>query len=128
MDAIDGINDPAAFLDRVCSSVTGVRKAYISDSQGAILAESSAPEEDPQWVLTLVRSIPSYFERMKKLSFGEPKSMVIDGDECAVVLLSSPPIFISFLCDVNANFALLTEIPNEMKDFIAQLKTFVDSA
>lgn len=128
MDAIEGINDPAAFLDRVCSSVTGVRKAYISDSQGAILAESSSPEDDPQWVLTLVRSFPNYFERLRKLSFGEPTSMVVDGDDCAVVILSSPPIFISFLCDEKANFALLTEIPNEMRDFIAQLKTFVDSA
>ena len=128
MDSLDNSNDPTAFLDRVCSSVTGVRKAYISDSQGAILAESSSPEDEPQWVLTLVRSFPSYFQRLRKLQFGEPASMVICGEDSAVVLLSSPPLFMSFLCSNKANFALLTEIPNELKDVIAQLKTFLDSS
>ena len=122
----ENINDPTAFLDRVCSSITGVKKAYISDVQGAILAESSGAQDD--FSLTLVRSFPKYVDRLGKLSFGDAQSMVVEGKGCSAVLLVSHPLFITFLCSEKANFALLREIPNEMKDFLAHLKTFVDTA
>lgn len=123
---IEAINDPTAFLDRICESVTGVRKAYISDAQGVILAESSAPQD--QFAITLVRSFPNYFDRLGKLSFGESQSVIVEGDDCSFVVLVSSPLYLTFICDQKANFALLTEIPNEMREFLDQLKGFIENS
>jgi hypothetical protein len=120
-----GETDPKAFLDRICESITGVRKVYISDLQGAILAESSLPGED--FSVILVRSFPKYIERLGKLSFGEAQSMVIESDECCAVLVVSSPLLITFLCEKHTNFSLLTQIPSEMKEFIEHLKSFIDA-
>lgn len=121
----ESLGDPKAFLDRICESITGVRKAYISDLQGVILAESSSFCED--FSVILVRSFPKYIERLGKLSFGEPQSMVVESDECCAVLVISSPLVITFLCEKNANFALLTQIPNEMRDIIENLKSFTEA-
>jgi predicted regulator of Ras-like GTPase activity (Roadblock/LC7/MglB family) len=125
MSQADPPIDPTAFLDRICASVTGVRKSYISDLQGAILAESSGGSDD--YSLTLVRSFPKYVERLGKLGFGSSQSMVVESEDASVVVYVSSPLFITFVCDLTANFALLTEVPTEMGDFLAQLKTFVEN-
>jgi hypothetical protein len=119
-------SDPAAFLDRICGSVTGVKKAFISDSQGAILAESSGASDAE--AIALVRSSPAYFERLGHLSFGEMQSLVVECEDSSAVILVSTPLFITFICEEKANFALLTEIPNEMKDLLVQLKSFLETA
>jgi predicted regulator of Ras-like GTPase activity (Roadblock/LC7/MglB family) len=119
-------SDPTAFLDRICESVTGVRKAYISDGQGAILAESTGPTDD--YALTLVRSCPTYLDRLNRLEFGHTQSMVVECGESSAVVLVSSPLFLTFLCEEDANFALLTEIPNEMEELLTQLKSFLETA
>lgn len=115
--------EPSGFLDKICQSITGVRKAYISDIQGSILAESSSQTDEPSTArddITLVRSFPKYFERLGKLSFGEAQSMVVEAEDYSLVFLVVKPLFLTFICDENANFALLTELPKEMKDFFGQ--------
>ncbi|KAK8889783.1 hypothetical protein M9Y10_034537 [Tritrichomonas musculus] len=115
--------DPCDFLDKICESITGVKKGYISDSQGAILAESRSDESSATNDNDdLVRRIPRYFERLSKLNFGEARSMVVEGDDCSFVFLVASPLFLTFICDENANFSLLTELPNEMSDFLSHFQ------
>ena len=98
-------NESQKFLDSICESISGIRKIYISDVQGSILAESS--EAQNQFDISLVRSFPKYFDRLGKLSFGDSQSMVIEGDDWAAVLLVSYPLYLTFICDEDANFALI---------------------
>jgi predicted regulator of Ras-like GTPase activity (Roadblock/LC7/MglB family) len=126
MDRAESLSDPKAFLDRICESVAGVKKAYISDSQGVILAESSGESDDD--AISLVRYSPAYFERLSHLSFGEMQSLVVEAEDASAVILVSTPLVITFLCEESANFALLTEIPNEMRDILVRLKSFLESA
>lgn len=117
--------DPCDFLDKICESITGVKKGYISDIQGVILAESSGRHDDTyanRDDYLLVRNFPQYFERLSKLNFGEAQSMIVEGDDCSFVFLSASPLFLTFICDENANFSLLTELPNEMSDFLSHLQ------
>lgn len=113
--------DPCDFLDKICESITGVKKGYISDKKGVILAESSEllGEKDD---LSFIDYFPQYFERLSKLNFGEARSMIIERDEYSIVLLQASPLYLAFICDENANFSLLTELPNEMSDFLYHLQ------
>ena len=122
--------DTTDFLDKICESITGVKKAYISDIQGAILAESSErhDESSTRDDFRLVRSFPKYFERLSKLDYGKSQSMIVEAEECSIVFLVATPLFLTFICDKNANFSLLTELPNGMKDFFEQpedMRTFL---
>ncbi|KAH0791994.1 hypothetical protein GPJ56_004069 [Histomonas meleagridis] len=109
---------PKTFLDSICESVTGIKKIYISDIQGSILAESSGPQKESD--ITLVRSFPKYFDRLGKLGFGESQSMVIEGEDCSVVLISSSPLYLAFICEETANFALVQSLPDDMREFLGQ--------
>lgn len=112
------IKDPKEFLDSICESISGIRKIYISDVQGSILAESSNPQD--QFDLSLVRSFPMYFDRLGKFSFGSGQSMVIEMDGWAAVLFVSSPLYLTFICDEDANFALIQSLTDDMKAFLGQ--------
>ena len=111
-------NESQKFLDSICESISVIRKIYISDVQGSILAESS--EAQNQFDISLVRSFPKYFDRLGKLSFGDSQSMVIEGDDWAAVLLVSYPLYLTFICDEDANFALIQSLTEDMKTFLGQ--------
>ena len=120
---IEPVADPSGFLDKVCLSVTGVEKAFISDNNGVILAESSAPQDD--FSLMVVHSFPKYCERLNKLDLGSLQSLIVEGPTGSFVIVSYENLFLVFLCKQTANFALLTEITNEMKEFLSQITSFV---
>ena len=114
-------------MDSICESVTGVKKIYISDIQGSILAESSGPQNE--FDITLVRSFPQYFDRLGKLEFGESQSMVIEGENYSAVLISSSPLYLAFICEETANFALIQSLPDDMREFLGQpleMRNFLD--
>ena len=125
MEDIDANSGPTTFLDNLVKSVHGVRKVYISDPQGAILAESSEPrsESDEQ----VVRSFPTYSDRISKLAYGSTKSIVVECENSIYVSIESQTFLITFICNKDANVALLSEFPNEMGEFLTQLKKFVDA-
>ena len=125
MQEIDENSGPTAFLDNLVKSVHGLRKVYINDRSGAILAESSAPRSETDEFA--VRSIPNYTERLSKLSYGPTKSIVVESDDSIFVSIESHGFLISFICDVDANVSLLSEFPNEMDNFLTQLKSFSDN-
>ena len=124
MEEIDSSEGPTTFLNKICESVTGLKKIYITDMHGAILAESSllSNELDSQ----IVRSFPTYFDRLGKISYGDPKSIVITSNNNAYLLMVSEGFLITFVCNPNANLALLNEFPDEMQDFLIQLNKFVE--
>lgn len=122
--------DPCDFLDKICDSITGVKKGYISDKIGTILAESSGRQDDSSEKrddYLLVRNFPQYFDRLSKLNFGESQSMIVEENDCSYVFLAASPLYLTFICDENANFSLLTELPNEMSDFLSHLQIPNDS-
>ena len=125
MEELDGNSGPTTFLDNLVKSVHGVRKVYISDPQGAILAESSAPRSESDE--TVVRSFPTYSERLSKLSYGSNKSIIVECENTIFVSIESQGFLITFICDTDSNVALLAEFPNEMSNFLTQLKSFVDN-
>lgn len=115
---------PTTFLDNIVKSVHGVKKVYISDSHGAILAESSAPRSESDE--KLVRSFPTYYDRLGKLSYGNNKSITVECKDSIFLLCEAESFYISFVCEKDANISLLSEFPNEMSNFLNQLKSFVD--
>jgi len=123
MESFSSVDGSTSFLNQICESVSGVRKIFITDSRGAILAESSEPANDE--MIQIVRSFPNYYERLSKLSYENPKSMVIEEETYTYMLIVSQSFFITFVCSHDANLSLLGEFPNEMRDFLHQIKSLV---
>ncbi|EAY18087.1 hypothetical protein TVAG_306070 [Trichomonas vaginalis G3] len=117
-------NTPTTFLDNLAKSVHGVKKIYISDSHGAILAESSAPKNEKEE--KIVRSFPTYNDRLGKLSYGNNKSIIVECNDTSYVMCETESFFITFVCSKDANFSLLSEFPNDMSGFLTQLRSYVD--
>ena len=125
MEEIDANTAPTNFLDDLVKSVHGVKKIYISDMDGAILAESSELRSESEE--KVVRSFPTYYERLGKLSYGSSKSIVVECENSLFVLFESQNFLITFICERDANVALLSEFPNEMNNFLTQLRSFVEA-
>lgn len=121
----DSAPEPSEFLDNIVQSISGLKKVYISEMSGAILAESSAIADSSDE--TVVRSIPNYYQRLGKLSYGNIKSITIECAANTYILLESHSFFITFVCEKDANLCLLSEFPNEMGEFLAQLNSFADT-
>ena len=112
--------DPTTFLDKICSSVTGVIKGYIMDTQSNILAESSLRIEDPD-VLRVVRAFPSQY---RKLQSKKLISLTTATDKYTYMNLVVSPLLITFVCEENANLSLLSQLPGEMTEFVSHLQAY----
>lgn len=113
--------DTTVFLDKFCDTTVGLRKIYITESSGAILAESSHQRQ--MFDEKIVKMVPKYFERLKNSFLGANRDMTIKTDDFIYLIIEKQSFFITFVCSTKANIALIQEFPKDIEDFLKTLHT-----